>query len=273
MKNGLAGIVLGLLIVLSGAGDANAFMQGGCGSGECRDCHKLTGEEASKILSGWVDKVRDVREAPVKGLWAIDVEKGGQKGRVFLDYSKKFLMSAQIVRIETKEDVTNERTVDYGSIPLADALVLGKPTAAKKVIVYSDPDCHFCSLLHGAMKEVVRKDPDVAFHIKLYSRNRNTQTMRKAEAVLCSKSLDMLDEAYEGKVLPPPSCRTDAAERFASEAASLGIHGTPAMVLPGGKLVTGYRDADSLLRLINPPAPPAEKAPADKPAAGAPPAK
>ena len=265
MRGSLIGAALSILAgLLLCPQEAFAFPKEGCGVADCRECHNLTREEAGKLLGGMVDNVLAVEASPVRGLWVVDIEKGGRKVPVYVDYSKNFVMSAQIIRLSTKEDLTGERmaklnevSVDVSRIPLEDALVLGDPSARRKVVVFSDPDCHFCAKLHGELRAVVERSPDVAFYIKLYSRNGNPASTEKARSVICSKSMAMLEEAYAGKPLPAAACKSDAPEETLKLAGRIKIQGTPAMVLPDGRLVAGYRDANALLKLLAGPAAPA----------------
>ena len=259
MRRSLIGAALGILagLLLCPPG-AFAFPKDGCGVGECRDCHSLTREEAGNILGGMVDNVLNVEAGPVRGLWVVDIVKGGRKLPVYIDYSKNYLLSAQIIRIGTKEDLTgarmaklNETTVDASLIPLEDALVVGNPAAKRRVVVFSDPDCRYCAKLHGELLTVTGKVPEVAFYIKLYSRNNSPASVEKAKSVLCAKSLALLEDAYAGKPLPPASCKTDAPGETLKLAERLNIRGPPTMVLPDGRVVTGYRDATALMKLLS----------------------
>ncbi len=225
--------------------------------GECRDCHSLTPKEVSGILGNLVDNVLNVQESPIRGLWMVDIEKQGKKFPIFIDFSKGYLISGQVVKLSSKEDITGTRyqklnavTVNPAEIPLGEALVVGNPAAKRKVIVFSDPDCHFCGKLHQEMKTAVKTDPNVAFYIKMYSRNNAPASVEKAKAVICSKSMEMLEDAYAGKKVPPSTCATNAVEETFKLAEKLNIRGTPAMVLPDGTVVGGYRSADALLQML-----------------------
>lgn len=257
MKASLVSLALGVALVCFGAIDASAFESKGRGAADCGSCHTLSREEASTILRGWVDNVLSVEMSPVRGMWVVDIEKQGRKIPIYIDFSKSYLVSGQVIRLATKEDLIgaramklNEVNVDASRIPLEGALVLGKPSAKRKVVVFSDPDCHFCAKLHGEMRTVVEKNPQVAFYIKLYSRNNNAAAIEKAKSVICANSMARLEDAYARKPLPPPACTTGAPEETFKLAESLNIRGTPTIVLPDGRLVTGYRNADALLKLI-----------------------
>src|SRR4030067_637321 len=142
--------------------------------------------------------------------------------------------------------------VDVSIIPLGNAIVIGNPEAKRKIIEFSDPDCHFCAKLHGEAKKVVAENPDVAFFVKLYSRNNNPKTVQKALSVLCGKknAPKLLDDAFAGRKLPPPKCATSAVEESARLAARLQIRGTPTSILPDGRGGNGYRDAGPIVRLL-----------------------
>lgn len=258
MKKLLVGLALSVpAALLLFARGAPAFQKEGCGTADCRSCHTLNREQATGLLGGLVDNVLTVEESPVHGLWVVDIVKQGRKFPIYIDFSKEFLISGQVVRLKTKEDITGTRferlntvSVNPSEIPLDDALVVGNPSAKRKVIVFSDPDCHFCGKLHNEFKAVIEKDPDVAFHVKIYSRNNNPASVEKAKAVICSRSLTMMEDAYAGKKIPPPTCTTEVVEKTFRLAEKLGIRGTPAMVFPNGKVVGGYRAADALIQLL-----------------------
>ncbi|MGE5189431.1 MAG: DsbC family protein [Gemmatimonadota bacterium] len=246
----VAGILL--LAPLSGA---NAFEKGGCGGGACADCHKFTKEEAAKVLGGMVDKVLSVEMSPVGGLWTVGIEKDGNRWPVYVDFSKKFLINGQVIRLSTKENVTDTQAtemsrVDVSAIPVDNAIVVGNPGAATRIIVFSDPDCHFCGMLHKEIKKIVSERHDIVFLVKLYSRVNNATTTRKALSVICSGSEKLLDDAYAGKALPDPTCETPVVAETFRLAGTLGIRGTPTMILPDGRVVRGYRDANAILTLL-----------------------
>ncbi len=60
----------------------------------------------------------------------------------------------------------------------------------------------------------------------------------------------MLDDAYAGKALPEPACKTDAVDETIRLAERLKIEGTPTMILPDGRLISGYMGAEALLALL-----------------------
>lgn len=113
----------------------------------CSKCHQITNADASALLRDIIPelKILEIRQATIKGLWEIAIETRGQKGIVYVDYSKKNIISGSVIDIETKTNLTQERSieinkVDVSAIPLDDALVMGEKDAKHRVIVFDDPD-------------------------------------------------------------------------------------------------------------------------------------
>jgi thiol:disulfide interchange protein DsbC len=218
---------------------------------DCVDCHKLKITDAEKIVEKAVPggKVMNVKASPIKGVWEIDVQRGEQRGAVLLDFSKKFLIG-QIISVDQLGKQPPAR-VDFPKISLTDAIVLGSVDAKKKVIVFTDPDCPYCRELHPIMKAIAEKHHDIAFYLILNPLPIHKDAYKKAQAILCSKSLTMLDDAFSGKPVPEPSCPADAVERTTALAKSLEFNGTPMLVREDGTVHSGYLPEEKLLEWIN----------------------
>jgi thiol:disulfide interchange protein DsbC len=256
MKPFLPACAIVAILVLHLPNPAAAFQKEAGAAKGCSECHKLTKEEAGKILGKVVDNVVGVVQGPFPGIWEVDVARDGKTYPIYLDYSLKYLFNGQFIRLGDMANLTGERyadlnRVDVSSIPLKDAIVVGSRSAKKKVIVLTDPTCPYCVKLHAEIKKAVEKDPEVAFYVMPYPRNKNDKaTYRKCLAVVCGKTVKLLDDAYEGKELPAPSCKSSAVDETMKLADRLKIQGTPTMILPDGRLVSGYMEAEALLALI-----------------------
>lgn len=224
----------------------------GCAGQDCASCHNLTKEEAGKMLK--LD-VTSVGPAPAKGLWEIEGTQNGKKVKVHMDFGKKFAIIIQgFIPIDQIGKQPEVRKLDVSQIPLADALVMGNPLAKKKVIIFTDPDCPYCKKLHTEIKEILKKNNDIAFYIKLFPlANLHPQAYEKSKAILCKKSIALLDDVMEGKNIAAATCDTKAVDDNIKLAAKLGIGGTPAIILPDGRLIPGFVDAAALLKAMEAP--------------------
>jgi len=101
------------------------------------------------------------------------------------------------------------------------------------------------------MKKVVKERKDIAFYIKMFPLKIHPGAYDKAKAIVCENSLALLDGAFEKKQLPAPKCKTSVIDENLKLAEKLGITGAPTLILPNGRVVTGYKDANALKGLID----------------------
>jgi len=100
------------------------------------------------------------------------------------------------------------------------------------------------------MKKIIAERKDIAFYIKLYPLPMHTQAYEKAKSIVCAKTVKALEDAFEGKSLPKATCKSTEVDDNIKLAQELGITGTPAIILPSGIMIPGYRDADALIKAI-----------------------
>ena len=105
---------------------------------------------------------------------------------------------------------------------------------------------------HRELKKAVEKNPDVAFYLKLFPLKSHPDAYRISKSVICSGSMELLEASFEGKDIPDPSCETDAVDRTLSLVSELGIRSTPTLVLPDGRILSGFKPADKILELVAP---------------------
>ncbi len=242
---------------------AAAFMPAGegCGAGSCIDCHNLTKDEAGEALKQIEGEVVSVTPAEVPGLWRVDMKMNDKTLPLYLDYSKSYLISGNIIQLSSRQNLTESHyrelnPLDLSKISLEDALLLGDPKAATQVVVFTDPHCPYCSKLHQEIKKALEARPDIAWLIKLMPIKQNSRDA--VETILCEKSLELLDDAFSGKNLAPPSCKNTSIDLTLEFAAENGIRSTPTLIMPNGQIIPGYKKLDHLLKLID------ENTPSDK---------
>jgi thiol:disulfide interchange protein DsbC len=101
------------------------------------------------------------------------------------------------------------------------------------------------------MKKILGKRKDIVFYIKLYPLPMHKGSYDKAKAIVCENySPELLDKVFEKQELPKPNCETSVLDDNIKLAQKLGITGTPALILPDGTLISGYMEADALIKKI-----------------------
>lgn len=242
-------------------------MPSGCGSAkDCASCHRLTVEEAQKLLMFSKATVVSVKPAPSNGLFEVLLTLDGAKGLVYLDYGKRFLIQGQMIDLVNKTEVIahekefprpkqfNGKPLEQ--LPVTHAMVLGSATGSKRLAVFTDPDCPHCRSLHQVLISLVKKHADLRVDVYLYPlKSLHPKAYDKARAVMASRSRKLLDDAFAGKAITPPTGTRGAADVDAIIAfgEAEGIFSTPTILLGDGSLYLGPRTVEELSAAMSQP--------------------
>jgi len=230
---------------------------------DCTSCHTLSVKEASELLKATGGTVKSIKPAPIKGMFELLMDKDGRQGLIYIDYAKKRIMQGLVLDLATLQPVSahtpqelpqqkQTTSLDTKTIPLENAIVMANPKGARKLYVFTDPDCPYCRKFHTELKTLAKTTPDVTIYIVPFPLPMHPGAYDKARAILETQSLDVLDKAFEGKEVPKPTqdgskARIDANIKYGN---ANGITGTPTFILPDGKVVVGGRDAEALKKML-----------------------
>lgn len=211
----------------------------------------LTNEEATNILKELIKtefKILEITEAPLEGFWEVVSEIGQDRMIIYVDKNLKFIITGQILDRQSKKNLTLDRLkefrkVDPHRLPLENAIPMGK--GKRRLYVFTDPQCHFCSQLHEELKLV--KDLQTFFFLFPL----NPASYEKSKFIWCSQDrLKALEESYHGKQPGPSSCNTSAIDRNLELGKHLLITSTPTLLFQNGKVIEGYLLPDALENLL-----------------------
>lgn len=101
------------------------------------------------------------------------------------------------------------------------------------------------------MKKILEKRTDVAFFLKLTLIRRNPELEKKSKAIVCSKSLKVLDDAFEGATLPTAECQTKELEENTKFMEANGFSGVPVTIFPDGSVQVGFVESSVLEKRID----------------------
>jgi thiol:disulfide interchange protein DsbC len=231
-------------------------------SGKKKGCDTISQPEIQDILksiNAKDAKVLYIKKSPLTNICEVAVEKGGQPAIFYLDIAKTHLIFGKMVEMKTMTNLTEKSTmeikdkkrIDTSKIPLTSALVLGDLKAEKKVIIFTDPECPYCSNLHKIMKQIIEKRKDIAFYIKMYPLPFHKDAYWKSKSIVCNNSLQLLQDCFDKKEIAKTDCKTDEVDDTIKLAKSFGIDGTPAIILPDGRLRMGALPEEELTKLID----------------------
>ncbi len=235
----------------------------GCGTHDCSKCHTLTVKEAAEILKPLNVEVQSIKQAPISGMFEVLAKRSDQEGVIYVDFAKKKIMQGVIVNLQNMEAISSHSkeppqlqkivSIDYNQIPLKYGIIMGNQAASKRLIIFTDPDCPYCRNLHSELIKLEKEVSDIAIYIMLYPSISHSQAYNKCRFLVASKNKDLLNNAFEGKKTAEPKNNEGKLEidKIIEFAHKNGIHATPTIVLPSGKIITGTRDINSLKKLIS----------------------
>ncbi|BAK76038.1 thiol:disulfide interchange protein DsbC [Pseudogulbenkiania sp. NH8B] len=187
-------------------------------------------------------KVESVSPTPVSGLYEV-VLPGRQI--VYVDAGVKHLFVGDLIDAEKRESLTEKRVAELSKVawkdlPLAAAMKEVRGSGARKVAIFSDPDCPFCKKLE---RETLKDVNNVTIYTFLYPLTQlHPDAMRKSRQIWCSKDRVGSWTAHmrQGTELSgPDNCDVSVLEQNQALGAKLGINGTPTMVFGNGRMVSG----------------------------------
>ncbi len=201
-----------------------------------------------KIVQGGVTVI-ETRKSPLPNISEIIVEKDRQKGVIYITNDLRYVFFGQMIDLKERKNLTSETIseftrVDVSRLPLADAIRIG---SGKRVIyIFEDPDCPYCKKLHGELNSI----KDLTTYIFLFPLPSHPDAYGKSKAVWCSKNrAEAFNEAMEGKEIKG-DCKTDVVDKNIKLGESLGIRGTPTIILHDGRVIGGFVPAEELEKLI-----------------------
>ncbi|UCG78085.1 MAG: thioredoxin fold domain-containing protein [Nitrospirota bacterium] len=100
------------------------------------------------------------------------------------------------------------------------------------------------------------KRNDIAFYLKMFPLTSiHPQAYDKAKAILCEESNDnglkLLEDTYAKREIAKPACNSKIVDESIKLATDLGLTGTPAIILPDGRIKSGAMKAEELIKVID----------------------
>ncbi len=166
---------------------------------------------------------------------------------VYTNEKAEFVLAGNLVDAKTRRDITTERVeeiskVDFGTLPLDQAVKQVKGNGARKMAVFEDPNCGYCKKLHQELKSM----DNVTVYTFLFP-ILAPDSVTKATNVWCAKdqATAWTDWMNKGVVPPEASCDTPIEKNLAL-GQKLSVQGTPAIFFESGNRVNGYVPAARL---------------------------
>ncbi|BDI03778.1 DsbC family protein [Sphaerotilus microaerophilus] len=184
-------------------------------------------------------KVDEIRPAPVSGLW--ELRFGTEL--MYSDAKGNYLIQGAIIDTAAKRNLTEERieklsAIDFGSLPLKDAIVWKTGSGKRRIAVFADPNCGYCKKFERDLQAV--KDLTVyTFLIPILGGD----SPEKSKAIWCAKDSTAAWRNWMIEGTSPPrvmgQCDSAALERNLNLSRKHRVNGTPAIVFEDGSRAPG----------------------------------
>jgi thiol:disulfide interchange protein DsbC len=189
--------------------------------------------------------VTGVQKSPIAGLYEVVLG----KQIVYSDPTGHYVLVGNIRDTDTGEDLTQARLdainkIDFASLPLKDAVKVVHGTGARKIAVFSDPNCPYCHRLEETLQNV----KNVTVYTFIYP-ILSQDSVAKAKAIWCAKDPAQTWENWMVRRTPIPAqanCDITALRRNVALGESLNVTGTPTVFLVDGNRLPGAVSGDEL---------------------------
>ena len=197
--------------------------------------------------------IDEVRKTPVPGLYEIRV---GGNDIYYTDAKGDYLIHGSMIDVRQRRDLTEERVqkllaIDFKTLPFQDAFTVVRGNGARKLAIFSDPNCGYCKRIE---QDLARLN-NVTIHVFLYPVLGPGST-EKAKLVWCAKerSQAWLDLMLKEQVPAAAACDTKAVDRNLAFGQKNKIQGTPTLFFADGSRVPGAIDLAQLEKQLSAPA-------------------
>lgn len=193
-------------------------------------------------------EIRSVTKSPYFGLYEVMLD-----GRIaYTDAKGKFLLVGSVYDTDSKTNLTEERQrkqnrVDVSALPLDLAIKKVKGTGARRLVVFSDPDCPYCAQLEKSLKNI---DNTTVYTYLFPIDQLHPDAARKARMIWCAPDRQQAwDAHYDSGTLPANSGDCDnPVATIQALGAKLRINATPTLIFADGSIVPGALPAEGLER-------------------------
>ncbi|MGY4876884.1 DsbC family protein [Vreelandella aquamarina] len=206
-------------------------------------------------INGEPMPVENVSVTPMDGLYQVQLTNGesfyaNADGSYFLVGDLYANQESGLVNL-TEQARNQARAEVIASIPEEERIVFrGVDEPKATIVVFTDTSCPYCTRLHETVPEL--NEAGIAVHYLAFPRSgMNGEAARVMQQVWCAEnSQEALTQAKQGESLSgSASCDNPVASQYQLGIA-LGVQGTPAIVLPDGKLVPGFMPAERLIGML-----------------------
>lgn len=196
--------------------------------------------------------IESIAESPVPGLYQVQLRGGRQ---LYASADGQFLIQGYLFQfkdgqaVNLTEQAQNQVVAkDINAIPVEEMVVFSPKSPKTHITVFTDADCPYCQKLHNEVPELNRRGVEVRY-LAFPRQGMGTHGADILASVWCAKDRQAaMGKAKASEKLPAGTCDNPVAKQYAL-GLSIGVQGTPAIILADGQMIPGYQPASQLAEL------------------------
>ncbi|PID49682.1 MAG: disulfide bond isomerase [Proteobacteria bacterium] len=175
---------------------------------------------------------------------------------IYVSADGRYFFSGDLIDGQTRTNLseaarTDARKLEMDKVLEQDAVEFKAKGEQKHLLtVFTDIDCGFCVRLHREVPKL--NELGVTVRYLAYPRaGVGSPSYKKLVNVWCAEDkLEAMNKSKSGETIADKECENPVAEQF-ELGRKVGVNGTPALVASNGTLISGFRPADQLVKLLD----------------------
>ncbi|RMT01292.1 Thiol:disulfide interchange protein DsbC [Pseudomonas coronafaciens pv. oryzae] len=197
--------------------------------------------------------VESISPSPLNGLYEVKL-KGGRV--LYASADGQFVMQGYLFQVQNGKPVNlTEKTErlaiskTINGIPLSDMVIYPAVGETKShITVFTDTTCPYCHKLHEEVAQLNKMGVEVRY-MAFPRQGLGSPGDEQLQAVWCSKDRkSAMDRMVDGKDIKAAKCDNPVSKQY-EIGQSIGVNGTPAIVLADGQVIPGYQPAAQVAKL------------------------
>ena len=198
--------------------------------------------------------VKSVKHSKIPALYEVDTN----RGLLYVSEDGNYVLAGSLYEVQgnglvnlTEQALAEQRRELFATLDESDLITFTPEEGAKaSVMVFTDTDCGFCRQLHGEMRNYLALGIEVRY-LAFPRAGVGSDTYDRMVSAWCAEDSNRaLTSLKRGRGIPEQYCETHPVGEQYELGQLLGITGTPAIVLPSGRVLPGYVSPDDLAALL-----------------------
>ena len=173
---------------------------------------------------------------------------------VYVTKDGRYLLQGNVYDVVERKNLTEPKRKQARIAAIdslgVDSMIVFRPKQPKyQVTVFTDVECGYCRKLHQEMSELNGLGVEIRY-LAFPRAGIGSQTYNTMVSVWCADDPQKaMTDAKSGRAVAPKQCENPVRDHY-TMGRSLGVNGTPTLVLENGEVLPGYVPAQRLVQMI-----------------------